>query len=330
MKKNISFILIIALISIVLVGCGFNFLDREADFKVRYFVDGEIYATQNVHLGDVPAMPKDPQMENLIFVGWYENTSNETYDFSKKVYKDIELHAKFVIDAISLSRFINSQAIKSVVTIENKSNNASIGGLLETEALLSQGSGVIVSVSAGYCYVLTNYHVVEIKNNYSKQKLTVRDSWGNEYEATVYQGKSGNTPAISEEYDLALLRFKYSSSDEERQLSAITMAQNDARVGDYVVSIGTPKGLQNIVSYGVLISFGKVNIAGDEDESTSVDFDIINHNAHIDHGSSGGALVDINGQLIGINFAGQEDISRGCAIPISKVKEFLSQYPFIK
>ena len=65
------------------------------------------------------------------------------------------------------------------------------------------------------------------------------------------------------------------------------------------------------------------------EENDAMDFEAIVHSAIINHGSSGGPLVDPYGRLVGLNFAGSESLTYGCAIPISKINEFLDIYVYV-
>ena len=307
--------------------CSCGFLTEELGLcKVNFYVDGELYDTKVVTVGQTVKEPKTPTKENEIFVSWGTQGPNTyKYDFSTKVVTNMDLHAHFVIDAVALTNMITTQTMKSMVTIENKCYNTMGGTAVETNFKTYQGSGVIVDISGGYCYVLTNHHVAEKIEGFTKQNLTIEDAWGYKYEAQIYRNDSKKGFAMSDEYDLALLYFKYNSNSGSG-IEEIVMGHNP-QVNDYVVALGAPGGLQNAITYGSALAYQTVNV-GDDSSVQKVTFEVVVHNAPIDHGSSGGALLNTKGELVGINFAGYNDGVYGCAIPIEKVIEFMNLYVY--
>ena len=167
----------------------------------------------------------------------------------------------------------------------------------------SLGSGVIVD--AGNGLVLTNAHVIE-----NAQKITVNLLDGREFKAEVV----GSDP----ETDIAVIKI---ASDD---LIGINLAEsNDLRVGDFVIAIGNPFGLGQTVTSGIVSALGRsgLGVTGYED--------LIQTDASIIPGSSGGALVNLNGRLVGLNTAIYSgtggNIGIGFAIPIDMVKQVMSQ-----
>ena len=141
----------------------------------------------------------------------------------------------------------------------------------------SLGSGVIVD--AGNGYVLTNNHVVE---NADEITVTLHDK--RHFEAEVV----GTDPAA----DLAVIRIK-----------AINLVQlpiadsEELEVGDFVVAIGNPFGLEQTVTSGIVSALGRTGLGIEGYEN------FIQTDASINPGNSGGALVDLDGKLVGINTA---------------------------
>ena len=325
MKKIIWSLLALTLCLTILAGC--SFFPEEIKFcEVQFYVDGELYTTKTVVIGQSVATPQNPEKENFVFTGWrVDGVISYMFDFSSKIMGDTELHACFTPDAVAITNMIATQTLKSTVAIKNKCYNATMGGFIDTEILTSYGSGVVVDISGGYAYVLTNAHVARKETGFSLQEITVEDPWGKEYEAKIYKNPGKNDEAISEEYDLALICFKYLPDDDE-ELLEITLG-DDPELEDFIVAIGNPGGLQNTVTYGYALGYQKIQ-ASEGSSITKVTFDILVHNAPIDHGSSGGALVDAYGRLVGINFAGYNDGTYGCTIPISKVVEFMNLFVY--
>lgn len=168
----------------------------------------------------------------------------------------------------------------------------------------SLGSGVIIDAAKGY--IVTNNHVVDNAN-----KINVKLSDGRSFEAKVI-GKDPRT-------DIALLQLK-----EAKNLTAIKIADSDQlRVGDYTVAIGNPYGLGETVTSGIVSALGRSGLNVENYEN------FIQTDAAINRGNSGGALINLNGELIGINTAilapDGGNIGIGFAIPSNMVKNLTSQ-----
>ncbi|HEY3589172.1 MAG TPA: serine endoprotease DegP [Buttiauxella sp.] len=166
------------------------------------------------------------------------------------------------------------------------------------------GSGVIIDAAKGY--VVTNNHVVD---NATKIQVSLSD--GRKFEAKVV----GKDPRS----DIALLQLQ-----DPKNLTAIKMADSDAlRVGDYTVAIGNPYGLGETVTSGIVSALGRTGLNIENYEN------FIQTDAAINRGNSGGALVNLNGELIGINTAilapDGGNIGIGFAIPSNMVKSLTAQ-----
>jgi serine protease DegQ len=168
------------------------------------------------------------------------------------------------------------------------------------EQMSSLGSGVIVS---GEGYILTNFHVVE-----GADQIEVGLADGRKAKARVV----GTDP----ETDLAVIRIS------ERNLPVMVLGQPDeARVGDVVLAIGNPFGVGQTVTMGIISAVGRNNLHINHFEN------FIQTDAAINFGNSGGALVDIHGNLLGINSAIYSQtggsIGIGFAIPVSTARNVL-------
>lgn len=307
-----------------------DFLPEDIQFcTVEFYVEDELYSTHTTILGQPTPMPATPTKENHIFVGWYleGKIARYSYDFSTPVVVDIELHARFTPDAEKITNMLTLETMKSVVTVLNKCYNTGLGGIVEIESATSQGSGVIIDISDGYCFVLTNYHVTTQTEGYAHQQYIVEDAWGNQYKAIAYKNASIASYASSPEYDLALLFFKY-EKDEKYPLQEIEMA-SDPKIGDFTISLGSPQNQKNAITYGEVLAYQMLEDS-EEGNLSNLNFEIIYHNALIYHGSSGGPLLNAEGHLVGLNFAGFETNMYGCAIPLSKIIEFLDKYVYVK
>jgi serine protease Do len=165
----------------------------------------------------------------------------------------------------------------------------------------SGGSGFIVSADG---YVVTNNHVIED----AEAVQVVMD--GRNFDAEV-KGADRAT-------DLALLKI------EARDLPVLPLGDSDSlRVGDWVMAIGSPQALTNSVTVGVVSAKQRrINIS----DATSSFENFIQTDAAINFGNSGGPLVNLQGEVVGINTAisfGSENI--GFAVPVNVLKEVLSQ-----
>jgi serine protease Do/serine protease DegQ len=167
----------------------------------------------------------------------------------------------------------------------------------------SEGSGVIIDAKNGY--IVTNFHVVQ---NASEIKVTLLDN--RNVDAKVLGSDEGS--------DIALLQVK------EPNLVAMALGDSSRlEVGDYVVAIGNPFGLQHTVTAGIVSALGRSGINPDGYE------DFIQTDASINPGNSGGALVNLRGELVGINSAiysqSGGNIGIGFAIPVNMVKLVVDQ-----
>ena len=279
-----------------------------ASFKTIYLVsfvsDNQSWKRYSVEEGNTIQTPPSPSKANYIFVGWYtDSTYSKSFDFSKPIYSDLTLYAKYSIDAASLTNKITTSVIQGVVTVTSRWYNSFLG--VELNSSGGQGSGVVFYTRSGRYYVLTNEHVVTKPGNYKKHSITIEDYQGNTYE--------GGLVAISPEDDLAIIVF-----EPQTDFKLIALSNTTPSVGDDVIALGSPKGQSNAITFGTIQNYGQY--------STLVDCDIITHTAKINHGSSGGALLNSDLQLIGVNFSSNDDLTVAGAIPISQVRTFIKNH----
>ncbi|MGI9291836.1 MAG: Do family serine endopeptidase [Gammaproteobacteria bacterium] len=167
----------------------------------------------------------------------------------------------------------------------------------------SLGSGVIVDAENGY--ILTNHHVID-----QADEISVTTNDGRNLEATLVGSDSDS--------DVAVIQVK------DPDLVAIEVGQSSQlRVGDFVVAIGSPFGLSQTVTSGIVSALGRsgLGIEGYED--------FIQTDASINPGNSGGALVNLRGELVGINTAilsrGGGSVGIGLSIPVDMVSSLMQQ-----
>ncbi|POP45538.1 serine endoprotease DegQ [Superficieibacter electus] len=166
------------------------------------------------------------------------------------------------------------------------------------------GSGVIIDAAKGY--ILTNNHVIN-----QAQKISVQLNDGREFEAKLI--------GSDDQSDIALLQIQNAPN-----LTQIAIADSDKlRVGDFAVAVGNPFGLGQTATSGIVSALGRsgLNLEGLEN--------FIQTDASINRGNSGGALLNLNGELIGINTAilapGGGSVGIGFAIPSNMARTLAQQ-----
>jgi serine protease Do len=166
----------------------------------------------------------------------------------------------------------------------------------------SLGSGVIIDEDG---YIVTNAHVVK-----NADKIVIKLDDKREFDA--------RRVGIDDKMDVALLKIA-----SPHDLTVAPLGDSDAlQVGDWVLAIGNPFGLSETVTAGIVSALGRVIGQGPYDNFIQTD-------ASINPGNSGGPLIDVHGQVVGINAAifsqSGGNIGIGFAIPISSVKSVLEQ-----
>ncbi len=187
----------------------------------------------------------------------------------------------------------------SVVTIETESDETG-----------SQGSGVVVD---GRGYIVTNNHVIsEAAATPGKFKMTVVFNDGKEVPANLV----GRDPKT----DLAVLKV-----DNVDNLTVARLGDSEKlTVGEEVVAVGAPLGLRSTVTHGIISALDRPVPLSGEGSDTDTVIDGVQTDASINHGNSGGPLINMNSEVIGINTAGKSlsDSASGLgfAIPVNEVK----------
>ncbi len=178
-----------------------------------------------------------------------------------------------------------------------------IESVRETSSL---GSGVIIDSEQGY--IITNHHVIE-----DAYQITV----------TLFDGRELNAEIIGRDPDTDIAVIQVEAED----LNAVKLANSKKlRVGDFVIAIGNPYGLGQTVTSGIVSALGRSGLGIESYE------DFIQTDASINLGNSGGALVNLRGELVGINtaiFAGgggnAGSIGIGFAIPVNMAYDIMLQ-----
>ena len=165
------------------------------------------------------------------------------------------------------------------------------------------GSGVILDAKEGY--IVTNNHVIEKADD-----IVVTLSDGRKFDATIV----GRDPGA----DVAIIQVNAKNLTEIK-----TADSNKLRVGDFVVAIGNPFGLGQTVTSGIVSALSRSGLGIESYE------DFIQTDASINPGNSGGALVNLRGELIGINTAivgpNGGSVGIGFAIPVNMAQQIIAQ-----
>ena len=188
-------------------------------------------------------------------------------------------------------------AMRAVAT----SRSTSSASRLASRTAIASGSGFIINAAG---YILTNDHVVE-----NSRQIIVTTKDGNQYKASVI-GRDAKT-------DIALLKIK-----ARHDLPVAPLGDSDdVKVGQWVMAIGDPFGFDHTVTAGIVSAKGRF-IPGNYDEFIQTD-------AAINPGNSGGPLINVHGEVVGVNSAiftrTGSNTGIGFAIPVNLVKEELPQ-----
>ncbi|MBX3111098.1 MAG: trypsin-like peptidase domain-containing protein [Fimbriimonadaceae bacterium] len=197
------------------------------------------------------------------------------------------------------------KALESVVSIQTTASGEDFFGRRVVQPY-AEGSGVVVSTDG---YIVTNNHVVRLGSPKGPlaDAVSVTFSDGKAYEARIV--------GTDRRSDLAVLKIDNPSA------KALALGDSSKlQPGEWVLAVGNPLGFSNTVSLGIVSSTGRP-LQGDD----ALFVDGIQTDAAINQGNSGGALVDAQGNLVGINTAiastNGGSIGIGFAIPVNRVKE---------
>lgn len=214
---------------------------------------------------------------------------------------------------------VAENVMPSIVSITNMSSQVQpdFFGRLYEEEVPSAGSGIIIGQTEEEIYVATNNHVVSNSN-----QLTVNFVDDQQVTAEI-KGTDAST-------DLAVLSVKTKDipSDTMEKIKVATIGDSDnIKVGQSVVAIGNAMGYGQSVTTGVISATDREVTVEDESTGTSITNDLIQTDAAINPGNSGGALLNMNGEVIGINsvkYADTQVEGMGYAIPISAAEPIIN------
>ena len=220
----------------------------------------------------------------------------------------------FVFAASTLAEAVSAKALPSVVSITATSSGSQNGSLSqsadESDSSGSVGSGVVLDTEG---HILTNNHVVD---GYDQYVVTMDDG-------TTYEAEFVGNDASS---DLAVIKLKDADASK---LTPIEIGDSSKlNVGEWVMAIGSPFGNEQSVSTGIVSALYR-STAMSSTSGNTIYANMIQTDAAINPGNSGGALVNDNGELVGINsliesYSGSSS-GVGFAIPVNYAKNIADQ-----
>jgi len=248
------------------------------------------------------------------------------YDYTKNLENNLQklsslnnnlnnLNAQANISDLNISETA-AKVSQSVIGIKVDVPSQNINSYWRTQPIEASGSGIILTEDG---YIVTNYHVVSYAVAYKNAIITVVLNDDSEYNAKYIGGDEIN--------DLAIIKIT------AKNLPYATLGSSDkSKVGDFVIAIGNPLGayLSGSVTFGIISGVNR------KIEAENVAEKLIQTDAAINPGNSGGALLNLNGEVIGINTV---KISKsnvegiGFAIPIDYAKPLIDsiiKYGYVK
>lgn len=215
----------------------------------------------------------------------------------------------------SIAKNVGASVVSINVSVTSSSDSFGFYGFAAPEQQQAAGTGIIISKDG---LVLTNRHVVP--EGTTRVSVTLSD--GTELNNVKVVGRTNE----GDNLDIAILKI---TDNEGHKLPVATLGDSSkVSVGDDVVAIGNALGqFQNTVTTGIISGFGRSITAGSESSNSYENLDnLFQTDAAINQGNSGGPLVNLNGQVIGINTAVASDSQNiGFAIPINDVKGVIEQ-----
>jgi S1-C subfamily serine protease len=220
-----------------------------------------------------------------------------------------EVMAAFTTSKVTLETPDNPEASTSRFTkVAAAVANSVVTIRVVSDEDLSLGSGVIID---GRGYLVTNNHVIsQAAQDPGKHKISVVFNDGTEVPASLV-GRDRKT-------DIAVLKV-----DNVDNLTVARLGDSDKlQVGEEVIAAGAPIGLRSTVTHGIISALHRpVPIPSDGQSDTDTVLDGLQTDASINHGNSGGPLINMDAEVIGINTAGREDgVLLNFAIPVNEVR----------
>ena len=246
------------------------------------------------------------------------NSSSNFSTFSSNTENSGYVQQTSLSDYSDTSVYAANKILPSIVGIEVEYNVNSLlsmfGRQTQTSTATASGSGIIISDDG---YILTNNHIVATSSSESYYEV----SEATKVTVTLFNDETKYEAKIigkDEQTDLAVIKI------EKNGLSKAEFADSDnIKVGEFAMAVGNPLGMQSSITCGVISAVNRK--VTDSDGKT---FTLIQTDAAINSGNSGGALVNNEGKVIGINtlkLSGTGIEGMGFAIPINSTKDITSQ-----
>lgn len=250
-----------------------------------------------------------PEIQNKLFSSTNQSSipNLQTSTSSSQISKEL-------IDLVEYSNTsvaVAQKVLPSIVGIKIKYSINSVFGSSDAEAT---GSGIIISQDG---YIITNNHVVSTESSSSYYSIAEASNMTvNLYnDPTEYEAKIIGTDAYT---DLAVIKIEASN------LTPATLGNSDeVQVGEFAMAIGCPLGLESTVTSGIVSAINRT-----VNDTSGGEYTCIQTDAAINSGNSGGALVNSNGEVIGINtlkLSGTGVEGMGFAIPINSTTDVIQQ-----
>ncbi len=309
--KALFVVLFLLALFAVLISCENIDVPESDSASITYvYNNGDQNKTETVYLTAFKR-PDDPIKVGYKFIGWCTDPElTNFYNFSIAPTADTVLYAKWELNYEELLKDVETKA-----SLFNVKVKAEFSKLLSKS--ISQGSGVIFCEKDGYYYVLTNYHVIDGDDD-AISSYYVYDVYGNEYKAAKIIGDA--------KYDLAILAFK---ANKSFKLKVAYIDERMPKKNEKLICLSTPNGRFNTISLGNAVNYKEVTVDSGKG-SSDVDFEVLWLDCYAEHGSSGGAILDTDLEIIGIVYAVANDQSGkfkySLAIPAEKINEFLKIY----
>jgi S1-C subfamily serine protease len=238
------------------------------------------------------------------------------YQNNRSTVSSTSAKQQYISDESDLIASIAKNVGQSVVSVDVQSQvtGQDFFGFAQTQNQESAGTGFIIDSNGT---IVTNRHVVPA----GTQSVSVTLADGTTYNNVQVIGRTANSDPL----DVAFLKIPNLNG---KKLTPVTFGNSaNVQVGDRVVAIGNALGqFQNTVTSGIISGYGRDVTAGDQTSASSENLtDLFQTDAAINEGNSGGPLVNINGEVIGLNTAtaaGAQNI--GFAIPINDIKGLIS------
>ncbi len=271
---------------------------------------GGFFAARSLYLSDLQtAVPEDTlYTKDTAQVGeGFQTMANIQAAFRQVAEEVLPTVVEIdVVDVVQTAAANNPSPFQFFFAPQSQNNK------LQKQELLRQGlgSGVIVKRAGQSVYVLTNNHVVG-----EAEQISVKLADGRSYTASLV-GADPNK-------DLALVVFK---TDEKVPVAELGDS-NTLQVGDWVLAVGSPLGFYSTVTEGIVSAIGRESVPGSAIASFT---DYIQTDAAINQGNSGGALVNVEGKVIGISTwiasPSGGNVGLGFAIPINNAKSAIEDF----